>query len=237
MGMWLYLVLGVLIGSILPLQVSAKFSCVTFLRPTKDSLSPQLQEYRTEARKKRKALETEFFKIYGDITPALDKALYAVFEQPRRRDLKVRAVQALKNSPLTAKMHPESRAQILALVERRAVRPYMAVMIGRYMEHVEFKNGFFSDNALASLTEVVRLFVIERALGETHKVLISQKDRANEKEVFDFLNGQVKYQPYGINYNRPHSKLILSNIVMGHIQTFENLIAQKPWPHDLSLHQ
>ncbi|MCO5113353.1 MAG: hypothetical protein M9899_04165 [Bdellovibrionaceae bacterium] len=229
--------LGLFLTCLLPLQASARLSCVTFLGPSTQSLGSQLTERRVSLSEKRKALETEVFKSYGTLTPSLDKALYAVFERPQNPNLQVAAAKALKASPLTAKMNVTTRAKILSLVQRRAVRPYMAILIGRYIEQLEFKQGFFSDKALNSITEIVTLFITEKALIESQKTFLTHNDKANEKEILDFLEGRVRYSPHSVNYNRPSGRLILSNLVLGHIQTIESMIAQNPWPQEYKIHQ
>lgn len=215
------------IGLFLP-HVGQALTCHSYLQPNFSSIAEQVTNHRLKLETQRKALEEKIFKSYGNIPPTLEKSLYLIFHNPKRRDLKAQALKALKHSSLTSKMHLSTHIKILYLLQRQVVRPYMAVLIGRYIEQVEFKNEILSPSALQATTQVVASFITERALIETQKLMRSNSSRELQLEVQDFLNAKVSYQPHTLNYKKPRGHLVLSNAVLGFIFTFEDIIAHQP---------
>lgn len=226
---WVLVFSGIVSGAWFS-QTQATGLCLQFLKPAPTTVQQKLSSLQAELRQKRKTLETQIFRSFGDISPALDASLYRVFHEPSRIDFKRQALKDLQTSKQTSNMRPSTQIKMLSLIESRAVRPYMALLIGRYIEQVELGHGPFNEKTLENLVQIVNHYIVERALMDTQRSLITHKDqRILELEVMDFLEGRVKYEPYKINYNQPSKRLILSNIVLGHIQKVEDMMARPPW--------
>jgi len=157
---------------------------------------------------KRKQLERIVHQKIGVMAPGLERELSAIFGMGKRlRDVPMinqnRILEELERDSISRDLSFEAKSKLIRLIFQGFARPYMALLIARYLDEKENNSESIGQNVLEEIDTIVLYYTIEWA------ILALVKHRFNdllESDKVDILavieNPEILRRPGGFNYNR-----------------------------------
>ena len=181
---------------------------------------------------KRKSLEGTVHKSIGTLSPKLQQELDQIFRLENHQDSlfprqQKKLLRLIEQDPIASRLDNMSKSKLIRLAFTGHARPYMALLIARYMNEKENSQGSLTPNILFSIEMIVTFYLIEW----TSRSLIRHRLKdLNEKEKIEILNAlsnpsQLRHRN-GINYNSPSGYTAFNSMFVSYFVARTDMLAR-----------